>query len=142
MEPLTDKNHLPDTGSYDIPCLILKPKWLSLVLSGRKTLEIRGCAAHKKQWIGLIESGTHFLYGFVFLSGCRQICDPQQLWQLADRHCILPEDIKEQTKMPYRKTYGWNMENPVSILPVRLPAKPGAVIWENHVFSMGGLQRL
>lgn len=45
--------------------LIIKKKWLDLVMSGKKTLEIRGCrTSHAGEEIALLESGSQKIRGF------------------------------------------------------------------------------
>lgn len=45
--------------------LIIKKKWLDLIMSGKKTLEIRGCrTSHVGEEIALLESGSQKIRGF------------------------------------------------------------------------------
>ena len=45
--------------------LIIKKKWLDLIMSGKKTLEIRGCRTfHEGEEIALLESGSQKIRGF------------------------------------------------------------------------------
>ncbi|OAB30221.1 hypothetical protein PMSD_20775 [Paenibacillus macquariensis subsp. defensor] len=42
--------------------LIIKPKWADLILSGKKTWEIRGSQTHIHRTIGIIKSGSGLIY--------------------------------------------------------------------------------
>jgi len=47
--------------------LIIKPEWADLILSGKKTWEIRGSQTHIHGTIGIIKSGSGLIYGRVDL---------------------------------------------------------------------------
>ena len=45
--------------------LIIKKKWLDLIMSGQKTLEIRGSrTSHAGEEIALLQSGSQKILGF------------------------------------------------------------------------------
>ena len=54
-----------------LDCLIVKEKWLNMILDGYKSLEIRGVRTHKRGLIGLIQSGTGEVKGIASLTDCR-----------------------------------------------------------------------
>ena len=50
-------------GRVDVTVLIIKPKWLQMIMDGRKTWEIRRGRSHKDgQTIYLVASGTGAIY--------------------------------------------------------------------------------
>ena len=50
--------------------LIIKPKWADLILSGKKTWEIRGSRTNICGTIGIIKSGSSQIFGTVDLVDC------------------------------------------------------------------------
>ena len=127
--------------------LIIKEKWLNLILSGEKIWEVRGSACHKEQGtrIGLIQSGTseiacemaqkalgmpldsNYLLcrGQAVFMGCFPLT--KEIYeQFRERHCI----VLPYEKLPYKKPYVWVLRRAMSYekpVPVKYPK--GAVIW-------------
>lgn len=50
--------------------LTVKPRWLALLLSGRKTWELRSCRCHLRGDVALMASGCATVYGIVEPLGC------------------------------------------------------------------------
>ncbi len=53
--------------------LIIKPKWADLILSGDKTIEIRGSRTKIRGEIGIIKSGSKKVFGTVELMDCVEL---------------------------------------------------------------------
>lgn len=54
--------------------LIIKKKWLDLIVDGKKTIEIRGIDTNKQnETIYLLESGTHRVVATVVISATHPI---------------------------------------------------------------------
>lgn len=106
-------------------CLIVKPKWLNLILDGKKDLEIRGSLTNKRGRIGLIESGSGEIKGFVDIV-CSYPIDRDLFEANRSRHCI----DAEYDKLPYQKPCAWVFQNPVRFKkPIKYKHPQGAVIW-------------
>ena len=70
-----------------LDCLIVKEKFLNMILDGYKSLEIRGCRTHKRGLIGLIQSGTGEVKGIASLTDCRKL-DKKDFVRLQGFHQI------------------------------------------------------
>lgn len=109
-----------------IDCLIVKEKWLELILERWKCLEIRGSRTHKRGLIGLIQSGSGEVKGLVNLVGCRKI-DKTFFENFPDLHQIKDTAWED---LPYKNVYGWLLEGAVRLKkPIKYVHPRGAVIW-------------
>lgn len=107
--------------------LIIKEKWLNLILSGRKTWEIRSSNTKIRGKILLIKSGSKQIFGECELVDSKKL-NLYQYQISEDKHCI---DIKQDI-LPYKNTYAWVLKNPKKYdnpIPYKHPM--GAVIWVN-----------
>lgn len=111
--------------------LIIKKKWLDLILSGKKTFEIRGTrTSHKHEKIALIESVTGRLRGYAVIDDCIQILGEKPWESIRERACVPWNYIT--LKAHYRKPCAWmlnNVEKEHKIIHVKRPT--GSVIWVN-----------
>ena len=109
--------------------LIIKKKWLDLIMSGKKTLEIRGCrTSHVGEEIALLESGSQKIRGFGTI---KEVMDLDKgKWEVhRDRHCV---DVPwENLIKRYKTPYAWHLSaiTPKEGLTYEHPK--GAVIWVN-----------
>lgn len=109
-----------------LDCLIVKEKWLNMILDGYKSLEIRGGRTHKRGIIGLIQSGTGEVKGIASLTNCREL-NKKDFEQLQGFHQIKDREWEE---LPYKKVYGWKLEEHRRLkTPVKYNHPRGAVIW-------------
>lgn len=110
--------------------LIIKKKWLNKILSGKKTLEIRGNnTSHIGEVIALIESGTSTIRGFCKIQETIPLDEKRWAEERAN-HCV---DLSfSEIKERYRTPYGWHL---CGVIPCSEPIKyqhpKGAVIWVN-----------
>ena len=86
---------LPESG------LLLHRKWLDLILSGRKTWEIRGQTTTKRGVVALILCGSKHVFGEVEIADSRAV-SRMELLHNADKHCISDLSI-----INYSLTYAW-----------------------------------
>ena len=112
--------------------LIIKKKWLDLIVSGKKTLEIRGSNTKKQnETIYLLESGTHRVIATAVISATYPIsCSDWS--EERDRHCvdISYADLKKRYKTPY----AWVLSKIEPIEDIWYYEHPqGAVIWVKDV---------
>ncbi len=112
--------------------LIIKKKWLNLIVSGKKTIEIRGNNTQKQnETIYLLESGTHRVVATAIISSTYPISCSD--WaEERDKHCvdISYTDIKKRYKTPY----AWVLSKIKPIEDIWYYKHPqGAVIWVKDV---------
>ncbi len=107
--------------------LIIKEKWLNLILSGKKTWEIRSSSTRIRGKILLIKSGSKQIFGECELVDTIKL-DLDQYKISVNKHCI---NVKQDI-LPYKNTYAWVLQNPQEYnnpIPYKHPM--GAVIWVN-----------
>ena len=99
--------------------LILKPKWLSLLLSRDKDLEIRGCRFKPgKYYLG---SGG-LIYTSCWLGIAIPIQTPEEWDQLRPRHRV------ESPILPYKNTWGIPVTDLVEVAsPIKYRHPRGAI---------------
>lgn len=104
--------------------LVIKGKWLDLILNGRKTWEIRGTSTHVRRVVRLAQSGTGHLVGEARVTNCFCI-DREDLPNHTDKHCI--QDVSIVT---YRRIYAWVLQDAMRY-PEPTPYKHprGAITW-------------
>lgn len=87
--------------------LIIKKKWLDLIMSGKKTLEIRGCrTSHVGEEIALLESGSQKIRGFCKIKEVMAL--DKGKWEAHRvRHCV---DVPwENLIKRYKTPYAWHL---------------------------------
>ena len=116
--------HLPAPSPQHDRALVIKPKWLDLILSGRKTWEIRGKRTNVRGVVALAQSGTGHLVGEATVTNCFEL----QLADMpnhVDKHCIQDLSI-----VKYDQIFAWELRNAKRFLePKCYEHKQGAVIW-------------
>lgn len=107
--------------------LIVKSEWADLILSGQKTMELRGSHTKIRGKIGIIKSKTGKVYGTVELVDSLPLSE-DLFYQTVDQHQVTCsyEDI------PYKQLYGWVLKNAEYYEePIPYQHKQGCVIWVN-----------
>lgn len=106
--------------------LIIKKKWLDLILSGEKTWEIRGCNTSIRGLVALIESGSGEIKGFTYLINSYKLTNDELKGNL-DKHKISDTSI-----VKYKNIYAWEFSNTKKLeKPIKYNHPQGAVIWVN-----------
>ena len=107
MTMTCDETMLPE---LDAPILVIKEPWISMILNGRKSVEIRGtaCAKVKGTRVYFSKSGSGKIYGYAEFAGCEGPLDISEWDNLRECHCVT---LKEVGILPYTRTYGWKFEN-------------------------------
>lgn len=112
--------------------LIIKKKWLDLIISGKKILEIRGSdTSHQGEKIYLLESGSHKVRGTCVIDSsyplsCSDWCEE------TDKHCV-NLSYKELLKV-YKNPHAWVLKDVQPIdEAVQYEYKKGSVIWIKDV---------
>ena len=97
---------------------ILKEHWLDMILSHRKTLEVRGRALKAgKYWLGC----RGVIRGKIVLADAIPIPDEDTWDSLRERHCV------ESSFLPYKSTHGLPILSVKKIKPVTFTHTQGAV---------------
>lgn len=112
--------------------LIIKKKWLDLIISGKKTIEIRGSnTKNQNETIYLLESGTHRVVATAVISSTYPVsCSdwPEE----RDRHCV--NASYAELKKRYKTPYAWVLSKIKPIEDIWYYEHPqGAVIWVKDV---------
>lgn len=109
-----------------IRALIIKEKYIDLILSGKKTWEIRKFDTKIRGPIALISSG--YLYGFVYLKRTFRI-NKETLKKYVDKHRVPPEFIDEYAG-GREELYIWVLGNPLRLSePLKIRYARGVQVW-------------
>ena len=109
--------------------LIIKKKWLDLIMSGQKTLEIRGSrTSHAGEEIALLESGSQKIRGFCTIKEVTAL--DKGKWEAhRDRHCV---DVPwENLIKRYKTPYAWHLSSITPTEELTYEHPKGAEIWVN-----------
>lgn len=106
--------------------LIIDEPWISKILRGEKTWELRTTHCQKRGWVGLIRKGSGQVVGIARVVGSRGPLTPHDLSLYQDAHRVPASFL--QLKPEYQ--YAWEMADARPLAtPVRYSHKSGAVIW-------------
>ncbi|MCA0434745.1 MAG: ASCH domain-containing protein [Proteobacteria bacterium] len=111
--------------------LIIDEPWISAILSGRKTWEMRKTNCRLRGDIALIRKGSGLLVGTASVVGCELPLDSLAKYAAAEsKHCI-PTDRQQKAfsdgwRIPWVLANARTLKN-----PVRYNHPYGAVIWVN-----------
>ncbi len=107
--------------------LVIKEPWIDLILSGKKTWEIRGTRTKTKTNVALIKSGSGRIIGTCDIVGCLGPFLLDDLKASKQLHCV-PDDQLQIVN--YRKIYAWVISNARGLEdPIEYQHPSGAVIW-------------
>ncbi|MFZ5667728.1 MAG: ASCH domain-containing protein [Pseudomonadota bacterium] len=110
--------------------LIVADPWISLILDGKKTWEMRSRHTTIRGNIGLIKKGSGLVCGVVKLVGCGEPLTPEGMIKQFDRHKI-PAHLIESGQVASWNT-PWILQDVRKLAsPVRYSHKSGAVTWVN-----------
>ena len=106
--------------------LIIKDPWITKILNGEKTWEIRGSNTKIRGTISLIKSGTGKIFGTVVLTKCFAVTD--SAFDQGFKNHRIPESIPNR----YKQRYVWELSSPILFKePIPYKHPQGAVIWVN-----------
>ena len=109
--------------------LFIKEEPMNLILSGKKTWELRGRSTKIRGLIGLIQSKTGKVVGTAELVDCKGPLSIDEL-MATRKHGCKPKDFKNGTY--YENTYAWVLKNATRLKkPIPFKRKPGAIVWIN-----------
>lgn len=109
---------IPDRG------LVIRKPWIDLILSGKKTWEMRSAATKIRGRIALIEAGSGLIAGESVLTGCIALFDSCDYIEHQDKHCITDLSLLEKWNCAWQLEGAKRYDEPI---PYSHPM--GAVIW-------------
>lgn len=110
--------------------LLIRQPWIDLILSGKKTWEIRGSRTKIRGTIGLIQSQSGLIVGIADLVGCTPELTPEDISKSWKLHLACDPEVGHS--MPYTHTYAWILLNAKRFeKPIPYKHPQGAVIWVN-----------
>ena len=104
--------------------LIIRKPWIDLILSGRKTWEMRSRPTNIRGRIGLIEQGSGFIVGECNLDHCGESITNYNLGWGDHLHLISDRDLLVKWHVPWVLSCARRYEKPI---PYKHPR--GAVTW-------------
>ncbi len=128
--PRIQKSIVRESRTSRLPdrALIIDEPWISYLLSGRKSWEMRSTATHIRGAIGLIRKGSGQVVGVADLVDSRGPLDREEMLESIPRHCIDAPIINSGRVDKW--CYAWEMANVVALRDaVPYQHKSGAVIW-------------
>lgn len=107
--------------------VVIKSPWIELILSGKKSWEIRGRSTQQRGRIALIKSGSGKIFGSCRIADCVGPLPLESLKAAAEKHQI---PLEQLDALPYPKTYAWVLADVREMREPLTYAHPsGAVIW-------------
>lgn len=105
--------------------LIVQPCWLSKILSGNKTWEMRSSKTSIRGRVGLIEAGTGLIVGECEIVDALDALPVDEYFDHCEKHMIEPDPY-----IPSRWKYPWVIKNAIRYdNPIKYNHPKGAVIW-------------
>lgn len=112
--------------------LVIKKKWLDLILSGEKTWEIRGSKTKVRGRIALIESGSGMVVGEAHLVEVLGPLTTRAMLNSVTKHQVPAATIRRGLR--YKTPHAWVMTKAKRYRkPKPYDHPPGAVIWVKDV---------
>ena len=116
-----------NTANWIHKGLIIKEPWISMILAGEKTMEMRKTKTNIRGRIALLNKG--FIRGFATLYRCDGPLAAQELVNRNNEHRIPAEKIGT-IDYPYK--YGWMLTDEENLIePIKYIHPRGAQIWVN-----------
>ena len=108
--------------------LIIDEPWISKIMNGTKTWEMRSSASKQRGWIGMIKKGSGHVVGVVKMIGSDGPLPDQKMIDNVDKHHIPSSTFLTGQFSKHR--HAWRLANAVQLQrPVPYQHKSGAVIW-------------
>lgn len=105
--------------------LIIDDPWISKILSGEKTWEMRSTRTNVRGFIGLIRKGSGKIVGIANLHHCGERLATTTLIKSKRMHCV---DYKSNPELLKWHT-PWSLRDVKEINPIPYEHKQGAVVW-------------
>ena len=106
--------------------LIIKKPYTDWILSGEKSIELRGTNTNKRGRIAIIESGTKLIVGTVEIIDTMLIETAAQYEKLRSKHCV----GAERRNIKYKELWGYVLKHPIKFdNPIEYSYKKGQQVW-------------
>jgi hypothetical protein len=107
--------------------LVIKEPWISLILTGQKTMEMRKTRTKNIGRIALLNRG--YIWGYATLYRCEGPLSKEELLQRVDQHCIPAERI---ISPDFQYKFGWMISQVEKLQnPEKYNHPRGAQSWVN-----------
>lgn len=117
--------------------LIIREPWISLILSGEKTWEMRTSWTSVRGWIALARKGTNTIAGLAYLSDCRPPLSALTYDQYFDFHQIPPDQTANVIENKW--IFPWVFSDVVAFQePIPFQSTPSAVTFVKLDADFGG----
>jgi hypothetical protein len=108
--------------------LVIRPRWIELILQGKKTWEMRSQPTRIRGPIGLIRQGSGLVVGTARLSDCRPALTRDDYMRYGEKHAV-PESMLDEV-LANRWVFPWVLSDVYRLpKPVPYDHKSGAVIF-------------
>jgi hypothetical protein len=117
----------------------LRPRWAQLVLSGKKSLELRSRCTHVRETVGIIATGTTTVVGVCRIADCLGPLTDADLEGAVSLHQTTAEDRTKLRKAPGH-LFAWVLRDVRRLdPPVPYVHVPGAQGWATIDPEVAGL---
>ncbi len=125
----------------DVPVLVLKPHWTEMVVSGKKTWEIRSRATALRRTVRIAASKpVEKILGEVKIVAWERV-NEQTLLDNQYKHCI-PDVTANPELKKYKKVFAWVLEDAAAYKePLAYVKKKGAVNWVSTCSGTGSRRK-
>lgn len=117
----------------DAPILVIKEVWLDKILSGEKTLEIRGSGCQKevgtRVYLSASKSGS--VTGVATYNGYIGPLTREEFSSLTNQHCVGEENIDDVFNA-YKKVFAWRFDGATRIPETKYQIKKGSITWRKY----------
>lgn len=108
--------------------LVIDDPWITYILNGSKTWEMRSSVTAQRGWVGLIRKGTGEVHGIARVVGCGAALSETAMLKTIERHQIPERMIRSGAASKW--VVPWELANVIRLpQPVPYRHRNGAVIW-------------
>jgi hypothetical protein len=108
--------------------LVIDDPWITYILNGSKTWEMRSSATAQRGWVGLIRKGTGEVQGIARVVGCGAALSEAAMLETIERHRIPERMIRSGAVSKW--VVPWELANVIQLpQPVPYQHRNGAVTW-------------
>ncbi len=109
--------------------LVVQEPWITRILDGRKTWEIRGGNCRIRGRIGLIRSGSGLVVGTAEIVDSKGPLSDEEMRANVSKHRIPLEEL-DRIRNRYKNIHAWVLANAKPLpKPLRYIHRKGAIIW-------------
>ena len=114
---------------FGAPILVVKDPWITMLVEGTKTMEIRGfrCKKQKGERVHFSKSGTGTIIGSARFVESVYFESEEEMRAEEGKHCV-----PSTSKVPYKKIHGWVFADAKKMHPIKYNVKRGSVVWRKY----------